>query len=169
MERLPLSSNDTNASEEPSVNSHWVKWASNLELGIPAIDCQHKHLVSLCNDLHEGLMQSNGDSKATWRAAIAIAMRKTVEYARTHFADEEKLMQISNFDGYELHKQHHREFIQTVTKVLVNFDDMTLPLAFDFADYLRDWILSHVACDDKLYCPAVKAFYRNYKLQQQNK
>ncbi|MBQ9239102.1 MAG: hemerythrin family protein [Treponema sp.] len=167
MEKLSIDDIGTGLKDEPTVSSDWVKWSPNLELGIPVIDRQHKHLVGMCNDLHEGLMKFHGGDKASWRAAIATALRQTVEYARTHFADEEKLMRASNFEGYEVHKQHHHDFILTVSKVLVNFEDVTLPLAFDFADYLRDWILSHVACEDKLYCPVIKAFYRNFKLMQQ--
>ncbi|MBQ9495224.1 MAG: hemerythrin family protein [Treponema sp.] len=168
MEAFSLDDLIVNDAEQSSTNSEWVKWTPNLELGIPVIDRQHKHLVSLCNELHESLVKSrSGSGGNAWRIAIANAMRQTVEYARTHFADEEKLMRASNFDGYAAHRQHHCEFIQTLTKVLINFDDMSLPLAFDFADYLRDWILSHVACVDKLYCPVIKSFYRNLKLQQQ--
>ena len=159
---------DIKISGEKQDNIPWVKWSSSLELGIPRIDSQHKHLVSMCNDLHEALVQSRATDKVGWRVAIATAMRQTVEYARTHFADEEKLMHACNYKDFDAHKQQHREFIQTVTKVLVNFDDMTLPLAFDFADYLRDWVLGHVDCDDKQYSPVVKAFYQNLKMQQQN-
>ena len=68
-------------------------------------------------------------------------------------------MKASGFSGYEAHKQRHKEFVQIITQVLRDFDEMTITLGFDFADYLRDWILSHIACEDKQSCPVMRSFY----------
>jgi hemerythrin-like metal-binding domain len=158
--------NKTNDNAESEACSIWVKWDKKFELGIPRIDKQHQHLVSLCNNLHDVLMHPQDGGKEAWRKAISEALRKAVAYTKSHFGDEEKLMQICHFSGYEAHKQRHQEFVLTLTKVLNDFDDMSLTIGFDFADYLRDWILTHVACEDKLYCPVVRAFYTAFKQQQ---
>ena len=75
-------------------------------------------------------------------------------------------MKACGFSGYEAHKQRHKEFVQTITQVLKGFDEMTVTLGFDFADYLRDWVLSHIACEDKQYCPVMRSFY--HTLQEYN-
>jgi len=149
---------ETEYTEE--VNTDWVRWNKKLEFGIPRIDSQHRKLVAMCNELHEALMNRQKRSKDEWLVTVGDVLRQAVNYAQTHFTDEEKLMKACKFAGYEAHKQRHKEFVQTITQVLIGFDEMTLTLGFDFADYLRDWILSHIACEDKQYCPVMRSFYQ---------
>ena len=141
------------------VNTGWVCWDKKLELGIPRIDSQHRKLVAMCNELHEALINRQKRSKGEWLVTVGDVLRQAVNYTQTHFADEEKLMKACGFSGYEAHKQRHKEFVHTITQVLIGFDEMTLTLGFDFADYLRDWILSHIAYEDKQYCPVMRSFY----------
>lgn len=70
----------------------WVKWEKKFELGIPAIDEQHRHLVGLCNQLHSETMSRRSPDGKAWRVALSEALRETVSYTRTHFHLEEKLM-----------------------------------------------------------------------------
>jgi len=156
---------ETEYTEE--VNTDWVRWNKKLELGIPRIDSQHRKLVAMCNELHEALMNRQKRSKDEWLVTVGDVLRQAVKYTQTHFTDEEKLMKACGFSGYEAHKQRHKEFVQTITQVLMGFDEMTLTLGFDFADYLRDWVLSHIACEDKQYCPVVRSFYQALKQQRQ--
>ena len=153
--------------ETDAASVAWVKWDKRLELGIPLIDKQHKHLVGMCNELHEALRNRQGRNKDEWLSTVSCVLRQAVEYTKTHFSDEERLMRACRFSNYEQHRQHHREFVQTISKVLADFEGMSLTLGFDFADYLRDWILSHVACEDKQYCPVVRSFYQALKQQRQ--
>ena len=148
---------ETNDAEQGTIP--WVVWDKKLELGIPRIDSQHRKLVAMCNELHEALINRQKRSKDEWLVTVGDVLRQAVNYTQTHFADEEKLMKACKFSGYEAHKQRHKEFVQTITQVLIGFDEMTLTLGFDFADYLRDWVLSHIACEDKQYCPVMRAFY----------
>ncbi len=150
----------TGTKETEELNTAWVQWDKRLELGIPRIDCQHRKLVAMCNELREALMNRQKRSKDEWLITVGNVLRQAVSYTKTHFTDEEKLMKACGFSGYEAHKQRHKEFVQTITQVLMGFDEMTLTLGFDFADYLRDWILSHIACEDKQYCPVMRSFYR---------
>ena len=149
----------TETNDTEKLNTPWVQWDKRLELGIPRIDSQHRKLVAMCNELHEALINRQRRSKDEWLVTVGNVLRQAVGYAKTHFADEEKLMKACGFSGYEVHKQRHKEFVQTLTQVLIGFDEMTITLGFDFADYLRDWVLSHIACEDKQYCPVMRSFY----------
>lgn len=142
--------------EIQSENPVWVKWEKKFELGIPAIDEQHKHLVRLCNQLHSEIMlrRSSSDGKA-WRVALSDALRETVSYTRTHFLLEEKLMTAAGFDQLATHKKRHQEFVELISKTLSNFDQTTLQSALDFSKFLYEWILEHIAYEDKLYVKPV--------------
>ena len=58
--------------------------------------------------------------------------------------------------------------MEEVTKQLMTFDLATLQEAYSLLDFLRDWILSHVACEDKLYVRPILEYYKNMRLQQQS-
>lgn len=156
----------TETKDTGELNTPWVQWDKRLELGIPRIDSQHRKLVAMCNELREALMNRQKRSKDEWLVTVGDVLRQAVNYTQTHFTDEEKLMKACGFSGYEAHKQRHKEFVQTITQVLKGFDEMTVTLGFDFADYLRDWVLSHIACEDKQYCPVMRSFY--HTLQEYN-
>ncbi len=152
-------SNSSNAEKD------YISWNPNLELGIEYIDMQHKHLVELCNKLHSEILQNGKDSGAGWKNQVAITLKECVNYVRTHFADEEKLMKLINYEGYDSHKKRHDEFSINVLETAKNFDTMSFTDAIKFAKFLYDWILSHIAHEDKLFVkPAIE-----FKKQRQNK
>ena len=134
-------------------NEEWVKWEKKFELGIPDIDKQHKHLVGLCNQLHGDIMSGRGGK--TWRMALSDALRETVSYATTHFSLEEKLMAAAGFDGLPAHKVRHQEFIEKISEMFSSFDTINLQAALEFSKFLYEWILQHIAYEDKLYAKKV--------------
>ncbi|AEE16315.1 bacteriohemerythrin [Treponema brennaborense] len=150
---------EENAEEKPC----WVKWEKKFELGIPVIDEQHKHLVGLCNTLHNEIMQQRGRDGKVWQTSLSAALRETVNYTRTHFVAEEKLMSVSGFDQFSAHKKRHQDFIETITQTLSTFDQATLQTALDFSKFLYEWILEHIAYEDKLYVKPVLEYYRTSK------
>ena len=65
----------------------YIKWDPKFKIGIPVIDEQHEHLVNLCNDFYQSLLQ-NQDSER-YRALIKETLEKCLNYAATHFKEEE--------------------------------------------------------------------------------
>ncbi len=133
----------------------WVKWDKKFELGIPTIDEQHRYLVGLCNQLHEEVMCRRSSEGRTWRVALSDALRETVNYTKTHFLLEEKLMAAAGFEDMPAHKKRHQEFIEKISSMLSSFDQTNLQGALDFSKFLYEWILEHIAYEDKLYVKAV--------------
>lgn len=133
----------------------WVKWEKKFELGIPAIDEQHRHLVGLCNQLHSEIMSRRSPDGKAWRVALSEALRETVSYTRTHFHLEEKLMAAAGYGNLPGHKNRHQEFVDTISRTLSGFDQTNLQSALDFSKFLYEWILEHIAYEDKLYVKPV--------------
>lgn len=88
-------------------------------------------------------------------------IRKTVEYIKLHFADEEKIMEAVDYSETEKHKARHREFSQKVCQLLKEFDKVDFQTGIKFARFLRDWILQHIAFEDKLFVPEVTQYLKN--------
>ena len=129
----------------------WMPWDESYELGIPTVDGQHKHLVSLVNRFRSELIKYSSSEEVGWQNALSEALRETVQYTKTHFSAEEKLMQAAGYPDFEYHRRCHQEFVETVTYILGSFQTATLQTAFEFAAYLKEWVLTHIAYEDRQY------------------
>lgn len=156
-----LNSASTNLTD----NKDFIKWNPNFAIGIPVIDKQHMHLVELCNKLYTGIMESrkkNGNNEnSNWQTALAGTLKECVAYVATHFADEEKLMKVSGFQGYAEHKKRHDEFTRKVLETAQKFNTMNFSDAIKFCKFLYEWILSHIAHEDKLFVKSVIEYNQN--------
>lgn len=143
-------------------NSDFIRWEKRFELGIPTIDAQHKKLVDLCNELYLVIVRNK--SRATipgWQEALSDALRATVDYVKTHFADEEKLLAAVGYEGLEQQKAQHHGFTMKIAESLKTFNKATFQDAIDFVKFLYEWILQHIAVSDKQYVRAVMEYAKN--------
>lgn len=141
-------------------DKEYIKWEKRFELGIPLIDEQHKSLVKLCNDLHSQLMQNKAMAQNDWREVFTKAVQQGAAYVQTHFRDEENLMKAAGFSDFENHKKIHDSFTKKIINIASTFNDATMVTAFQFVKFLYEWILSHIAHDDKLFTRAVLEYYK---------
>ncbi|MBR0124085.1 MAG: hemerythrin family protein [Treponema sp.] len=129
----------------------YIKWDNKYAIGIPGIDAQHKRLIELCNETYKKLMQGGSSSESgAWKSPVKEALTECVDYAIIHFGTEEKLMAEVNYPDLSRHKKEHDKFTRKVQKDFEGFDEMTFTNALQFVKFLYDWILSHVAHEDKL-------------------
>lgn len=136
-----------------------IRWDPKFSLGIPFIDEQHKHLVELCNKLYTEVMESRAkygnENNAHWQNALAGTLKECVTYVTTHFSSEEKLMKLVDFEQFSEHKNRHEEFTKKVLETAAGFNSMNFSDAIKFCKFLYDWVLSHIAHEDKLYVKKV--------------
>lgn len=145
-----------------SMDPSWVSWDSSYELGIPVIDEQHKQLVALCDKFHGEMLAVRGNAAGPgWKAFFSEALRETAQYASTHFSDEERVMELAQYPNIEFHKECHREFITTVSDILNSFNRVTMQTAMEFSSYLKNWVLFHIAYEDRAFQQHVMEFCRN--------
>lgn len=144
----------------------WIKWEKKYEIGIPGIDKQHRHLLDLCNKLRKDLKEFSSQDGIDWHVSLANTLKELAAYTQDHFSTEEKLMKACRYPDFDRHRIQHIKFVEEVTKQLMTFDLATLQEVYSLLDFLRDWILSHVACEDKLYVRPILEYYRNMRMQQ---
>jgi hemerythrin len=127
--------------------SDLLTWDEKFSVGIPVIDEQHKKLVRMTNELFLGCE----------RPDITIVyfiktIQSAVNYARSHFALEEKYMIEVHYPDYAAHKKEHEDFVAEVLRQVRLFEQgKTAPLSF--AQFLKNWLLNHIAVMDKKYSP----------------
>lgn len=164
---LEAKSQILNGETEPVEEYIWIKWEDKYKLGIPGLDKQHHHLVELCNKLRRDLKDFSSQEGIDWHVSLANTLKELAAYTQEHFATEEKLMKACNYKDYDIHRSQHIKFVEQVTKHLITFDLATLQEAYSLLDFLRDWILSHVACEDKLYVRPILEYYNTIKMQRE--
>jgi len=133
-------------------NSNLITWSSTYSVGIKSIDDQHKELINLVNDMYNHIP---GDEK-TERAYFKNVIHQIVEYVKTLFATEEKILLASKFPGYAEHKKAHDLFILTVIENIRDYEDGKKINLASFTYFLKDWILTHIAITDKQYFDYLK-------------
>ena len=125
--------------------SNVVQWQNSYSVNIKLIDEQHMELIKLTNKLFASCMAGKEKTKSAFLEIIPAA----VEYTGYHFSTEEKIMERINFPDILAHKREHKEFVREVFNKVEEFKagKMLAPLTFVY--FLRDWILHHVAVNDK--------------------
>lgn len=131
-------------------NRALVEWCEDYELGIPAIDCQHRVLVDCLNRLWD----------ATVRHAPASELLGCVNelevYVRCHFREEEEGMRQSSYPEYEAHEKAHQRFSERVFRERVNIQADGY-VTLDLIRFLHHWLLNHINVEDRHYADHAKA------------
>ena len=122
-----------------------VVWQATYSVGIGLIDGQHKTLIDLTNKLFSGCLGGKDAAQSTFIQTV----HELVDYVNYHFGTEEKIMERVNYPGFKGHKGEHVEFIRQVLGQIESFKAGKLFVPLTFAYYLRDWILNHIAINDK--------------------
>lgn len=135
--------------------TEYIKWEKRFELGIYSIDQQHKRLLAMCNSLYATIMSVEGRTKSGWMPALQETIRDTADYALTHFKYEEALMEKAGYPDFVVHKKSHEKFVKEILERVKNFDKTSFHTAIQFVKFLYEWILSHIAYEDKNYVPYV--------------
>jgi hemerythrin len=127
--------------------SELISWSAAFSVGIKIIDDQHKELFALVNDMFNHVV---GDAQAE-RVYFKGVVQKAVGYVKVHFSTEEKIMLHANFPGYSEHKKAHDTFVLTVVEKVKDFEAGKKFTLLEFTQFLKEWILTHIAIMDKGY------------------
>ena len=134
-------------------NPNLVTWSSTYSVGIKVIDDQHKELLNLVNDMYNHV---NNDDEEAERTYFLSVIRHIVDYIKIHFATEEKIMKGTKFQGYAGHKRVHDTFILNVVDIIKKYDEGKRVSLIYFTNFIKDWILTHMAIMDKQYFEYLK-------------
>ena len=124
-----------------------VAWSDTYSVGITLLDDQHKGLLDFVNDLFNHAT-GNADEEHTYFQKV---IQQATQYISEHFVTEEECMLAVNFPGYNEHKKAHDEFKFAVVKSVNEYNAGKALSLVNFANFLKDWIASHVIGMDKLY------------------
>jgi len=129
----------------------FIVWDDLYNIGVPAIDSQHKQIISIANRMLEALMQQ----KAT--REVPFILKEMGTYADSHFMIEEENMEKAGFPGLEDHKGQHKEFREKNFEFQHKLEANDPSLTAELTIFLTTWVTEHFSMIDHQYVPALKA------------
>lgn len=131
----------------------------DLSLGIRGIDAQHVWLVALVLELEWVLLHEEETVAERFQEII----REAREYAHRHFVAEEALFREFHFAEDENHRRTHKNFSDTMERIIENVNLNAREEADKLQQFLRKWLVQHIRGEDGKYAD----FFRRRKLMEQ--
>ena len=128
----------------------FMEWNTQYGTGVMQIDQEHKRLVALINELYEAMSQGQGD------AALGKVLNGLAVYCKTHFANEERLMQQHGYPAFNEHKGIHDRLTAKVGGLLQDFKAGKPVSTVQTVNFLKDWLNKHILETDQKYAPFFK-------------
>ncbi len=128
-----------------------IPWSEEYLLGIEVVDKQHMEIFGIVHRFYEECLASAGEKSV----ADTLAFLKS--YAEDHFRLEEGLMEEHNYPHLEKHKGLHVAFLERFGELVGEFNSVgpSQELADNTVDMVQDWLVDHIAQEDRQYAPYV--------------
>lgn len=126
----------------------FLAWDSSYEIGIHAIDEQHKRIVDYINMLDNAVHSKDMTN-------LPYVIDQLIDYTVAHFSFEESLMARHNYSHFEAHCRVHEMFkdrIQLYKNDLAAGKDVSRKLLAE----LKVWLVSHIKHEDRDYVEEIR-------------
>lgn len=123
-----------------------IVWNQQLSIGVPSIDDQHKKLVTLINQLHDGMLAGKG------KEVLGDVLKGLADYTRTHFKFEEDIFARIGYLEAAAHKKEHTDLLQRVIEIQQKYN-VSGPgvLTIQVMNFLKEWLTKHIQGSDMRY------------------
>jgi hemerythrin len=127
-----------------------MEWTEDLATGIQTVDEQHRELFRRINALVAAIKQ------ARCKDEIDATIRFLEEYSRTHFADEERAMKESSYDGLAEHQKQHAVYLANIAELqqeaaAPRVRGVSYDLSVTTNQIVVDWIVDHIMKVDRKF------------------
>jgi len=119
-----------------------VEWSESFVLGIPELDEQHQHLVSLLNDAYDGF--TTGISFE----AIDGILGELADYATYHFLVEQACMRQNDYPKQAGHKEELGSFVVGVHRIAKEQQADHMFFLMEIMEFLNNWLTTHILQTD---------------------
>lgn len=134
----------------PESDEFFFNWSDEYSVGIPTIDKQHQELVNMLNRL---FIAASGREDAGTAGGILNAL---MDYTRTHFSLEERLLLAAKYPDVERHKLEHQKMIAKLDELTRRFrleEEQVYP---ELLGFLRSWLKEHILDSDMRYSETLR-------------
>ncbi len=120
-------------------------WKPEYSVSVSVLDAQHKKLFALAQNLHDAMCAGRG------REVLGRCLGELIDYTKTHFAEEEKLLAGHNYPGLPDQKRQHALLIAKIMEFQKSFANGSGMITLEVMDFISGWIAGHIKGTDMLY------------------
>lgn len=128
-----------------------------MATGVPVIDEQHRELLGRYNRFHEALLEGRG------RDHLLQVLEFPISYAKSHFPQEEALMDLHDCPAAVPNRVAHRALLSALVQVdaQIRSGGTTIAAAIDVESKIANWLRTHICkVDVKLRATPVSSYFR---------
>jgi hemerythrin len=122
-----------------------IEWNDSWTINVAEMDRQHKRLVGFINDLDKAMRDGRG------KKVLGHILEELLDYTRTHFSEEEKLLAANDYPELEEHHKKHVSMTDKVQKMLDTYRSGNAALSIQVRSFLEQWLEKHIKGTDKKY------------------
>jgi hemerythrin len=123
------------------------EWKNSYSVGIASIDAQHQTLFAIGNELYNAM--STGQA----RSALNKILERLVQYTKSHFAHEERLMKLHDYPDFAAHKAQHDQLTAQVLQFQAELAGGRVTMSVQVLKFVKDWLVNHIQGTDRRYAP----------------
>lgn len=121
-----------------------IVWIDQMSVGVKLLDNDHKRIVLLVNQLHDGLMAGHA------KPALEFAFNGLIQHVRAHHAHEEQILAEIGYHNSESHKQDQDQQIGQIMALQAQFIRCEqLADELEIMRQLRAWFFKHIQSSDQ--------------------
>ena len=121
-----------------------LEWSEDYIINIPAIDNEHKLLVSIINDISRSLL-CHGSVQTKIVAESLQLLSKSI---RSHFESEERFLLLNSYPELESHMKEHSGLLAILDNFEQEFKARQPTLNDEMLLFLKDWLVRHIILHD---------------------
>lgn len=121
------------------------KWDETYSVRVHQCDAQHKKLFDIINQLTDAMRVGKGQE------IVSDIVSQLILYTRTHFQQEEALMERTQYPELSAHRELHRKLVADVERFQRELDGGLRPNTVSVLSFLKDWLTQHIQKVDKAY------------------
>jgi len=131
-------------------NDDWTEirmhWHHDWDSGEPTIDQQHHDLMRITADLERLSLLDNPNPEI-----IKMALSTLLDAVKTHFTDEEKILEQHHYDGLNEHKNEHELLLNRALAFVKQYEAGEIDLYVFVPFLVREVVWDHLLKEDVKY------------------
>ena len=125
----------------------YIVWKDEFRVGSDRLDGQHHKMFGLINELFASIREGHEAGR------VKQIIDGALDYGRTHFKDEEEIMQQCGFPQFSPHKKVHEAYSQKIDELMIDYHRRFGDISSELLQFLKAWWLKHILHMDRDYAP----------------